>query len=302
MRGDAASRGRSRRCGFARPLMGLAAVALIPAMWAQGHLDTARAVAISDPADVSDIGVEVDAILGLLAPEDLRRFDAERELAYQTRISECMYESGFEYVPVPLEFNDVRIWRSGDIEYASSMGFGIYTTILPEQAERVTEPRVNPNDAYVDGLSPTAADAYQRVLDNCWSVRRPDVDMRLHPAISLVLTDFFATVDSSQEMVEARAAWAECMTSTGHPYASLDELAADWFDAERWAELGEFYEEQAWDPSSPAHERWSALVTEERSVATAAAVCTADLEATRATVFASRREELVETIIAVDWE
>jgi hypothetical protein len=188
--------------------------------------------------------------------------DEERQR--QQIIVECMTAQGFEYVPV--DYGDAAFFGGSDDEldptsreWAETYGFG-YTTFTFDEDDAADEADawVDPNQAYVEGLSDSARDAYFEALYGAPPEFDPNMtdeefeqlyaenpelfepqgcegeayretnDFAELDAVFFALSNEF---DELYERVEAdpriaafQQEWAECMAGKGHAYRDMEDM------------------------------------------------------------------------------
>lgn len=183
----------------------------------------------------------------------------EQELLVESLIAECMAEQGWEYIPVvlpdevygyPVEDELVRRQREG---YDMA-----YYVLTHSSAETIVDPWagwVDPNAAYLDGLSPDAWEAYHAALDgdvwvqtDTYSGMTGGCITQANDEVSPALpeTDLFANefgyeigeikvrvdevfdlhVHGDPRVLELEATWSACMRDAGYDFDTNADLWA----------------------------------------------------------------------------
>jgi len=187
----------------------------------------------------------------------------EQQLANQRKIEDstaaCMKTAGFEYVAVPPEanpkskFNDA--FNLPKDKFAEQYGYGISTIDWSKMGK--DEESKNPNTAIRDKLSPTAKKAYDKALngdlgggngviavpadgkpgkkmDNgCRGKAAESVygkgddkafDFSKYDSLFKDIDALRKRIDSDQRVVDATAAWSDCLADAGHAgFKKVDE-------------------------------------------------------------------------------
>jgi hypothetical protein len=177
----------------------------------------------------------------------------------EAEISQCMRESGFEYVAV--DYNTVRRGMNADKSlpgmnerrFVQEYGFGIstlYTGLAPQLSELSTPAQIGLGEQNVQiylNLSPTDQVAYSHTLfgehpDATFAVALETEDLSrtggcTRKAIEKFFTPeqmsatfinpFDAMIDKDPRVVEANTKFAECMRSAGFEYNHEKEVEPD---------------------------------------------------------------------------
>jgi hypothetical protein len=180
---------------------------------------------------------------------------SEEQLAKQRKVEDatvtCMKAAGFEYVAVPPESTDkskfVDAFSLPPDKFAEQYGYGISTIDWSKPSDAEDK---NPNTKIRAALSPTAQKAYDKALNGQFGSsngaiaiapadgdksKRPDTGCRGKAAEEVYgsgedkLADFkkfeslFKDIDAlnkriqaDQRVVDATAAWADCLADAGH--------------------------------------------------------------------------------------
>ena len=257
------------------------------------------------PGAELDIEFQIDMMLGLVPQDEVEEYYHQRNVDEQRLVQECMNEAGFEYEP--------EIWDSGefvdpregisDLEWAQQWGFEVYTTMDPETSPwndvgPVTEEW--PNQGIVDAMSTAEQNAWFETQTRCMrdSSMSMQSDPFRNPMVQQAMEDFQTMVDDDPRSREAMSAWQDCMDAAGHPYTDPESMWNDWYDADKQEQ---FWQSEAWNPSSPDHAEWQQLVDEEIEVAVASAGCTPAWEEAMEEIRQDLRPQLVELWQDVDW-
>lgn len=176
-----------------------------------------------------------------------------KELRLQEVVADCMAHQGFAYTPWASSVDRYALMaeapQQGTMEYAQKYGFGIVANpvrdiFMQQDAE------VDPNEAYKNGLSPSARYAYITALkgknaadiDRGMEERNPvpkngppppddgggcegvanesvfDDDEASRAAVDLynAAKRALSNIDSDPRMVQATQEWSDCMVGLGH--------------------------------------------------------------------------------------
>jgi hypothetical protein len=228
--------------------------------------------------------------------------EEQRQLAVQA----CMNEAGFEYAPEnDAMFSDPNAELS-PLEYAEQWGFGMWTSMDPDSPmNAMGDDYAWPNEDIVMALSESEQNAWYEVNSQCYNdASLESDDVYRNPMVQQALDDFWSDVENDPQVQDALAGWRDCMEAAGFPFASEDDMYTQVYgEGEDQGELqSQFYESEAWDPASPDHAEWQALVDEEIGIAVANATCSPAVQEAREAVTAELRPGLVEVWQTVDWD
>ena len=188
-------------------------------------------------------------LLGLPITDDEAMDDYFDDLGNQAeiKIAECMLAQGFEYQVVDYSALGGAA-TSVDFdsrEYAVDYGFGVASNPFEESFEAF-ESFKDPNQEYVQSLTPGEVDAYEMALSG--SVFDPDADFQEFGepggcqgdafeevfAFGLVFGQFQDEFEAIEEAFEADArivaatsGWGACMTEAGFRFSDVDSAEAD---------------------------------------------------------------------------
>lgn len=179
----------------------------------------------------------------------------EQDFADQSRRVEelvvaCMAEQGFEYLPVEYpDFADDPAFAAREdlspAEYASEYGYGYFTAGMEEQeGPEFTDP----NSELVEALGPAEQEAYYLALYGEQAEFDPEAEEEevveygfgggcqgeaseevyggggaqeeLNPAYE----QLYERIQADPRLVEANAAWSECMSEAGYSYTSQEDV------------------------------------------------------------------------------
>lgn len=272
--------------------------------------DDASSENTSDDGDTVATSAEdmtVDEITELLFPTFDENSIADQEAQWQDQerqsqalIAECMAEQGFEYIPVDyssqISFGGVDEGLDYESrEYAEIYGFGYFTWDLFGEEEAFEEGAgdfVDPNQAYVDGLSEGAQQAYYDALygeqPDFSGLSEEEIDQMyednpemfqpqgcqgeafeatnefaqmqdVYLALEDAFEELYQRVESDPRVAAWQREWAECMSGKGHTFATVDEI----YEAlnERWETVYNFDDYQ--DPWENYTEEEIAALSEE---------------------------------------
>lgn len=189
--------------------------------------------------------------------EELKRMEEEQRET-ERLIAECMREQGFEYIPEIHEFGPYEgpEYETLD-ELKAAEGYSVFAWKLEHARNPEPEPgplspapdeAEDPNQAYLDSLSPAEHDAYWLALegDEAWFEEHEGEE---HPgevigcnswawdqvgpsdALQAVEDEYWplyeeleARISTDARYIAAEKDWSACMTATGHPFSSEDEI------------------------------------------------------------------------------
>jgi len=94
--------------------------------------------------------------------ESMQREEDERMRAMEEAVAACMAEQGFEYIPVDHSTRTVVVHDDEEediesVEWAQQYGYGVTTEPWADEAPSVEEEWVDPNEDYVNAMSPLRA-------------------------------------------------------------------------------------------------------------------------------------------------
>lgn len=186
----------------------------------------------SNSAPVDDLNAAELAFLiplGTSSDDYFERANVIYHAEVQRRVTECMNAAGFEYDPPQLELKTSGSvdWTSASLEYASEMGFG--------QTERLihaleAEP-ANPNQAYIDALTPSGRDAYWDVFDGrgvggCQRAAYDEVESEFGTGEALQTANrLIEGAESSEHVMQRQRNWSHCMAQRGFDFDSHSSMA-----------------------------------------------------------------------------
>lgn len=190
-------------------------------------------------------GVEQD-------PEEWEREEADRQREVEEIVAACMAEEGFEYTPAVYDGGSVIIGEDddwGSEEWTAQYGYGVTTDPwMDEQPAEPVEEWVDPNQDYVESMSPSEQEAYFEALHGpmieeewvegdpepeydweqagCYGRAQHEVYEEGDPASQLwedpTFAEFFAAAEKLYEDVqrdprvaEVNAEWVACMDEAG---------------------------------------------------------------------------------------
>lgn len=214
--------------------------------------------------------------------EFMDRLDAGREMDEDSRrnaaeevIAACMAEQGFEYTPVDHTAEGIETAYdlglvTGSPEYAASFGYGISTDPMGMYARGSQV--VDPNAAYVDGLSADGRAEYLTALfgilatpedatlsdvqaraeavvtstweeQGCYGRGERETDegeylaaLNSQEALIQEIVNLSSTVEADSRLAPLVVAWSECMADAGHDgYANVSDPATELMS--RWQSL-----------------------------------------------------------------
>jgi hypothetical protein len=255
----------------------------------------------AEGAPPEDLELQIDIMLGLLPDDQMEAYYREQEVGHQLAIQQCMNEAGFEYNPEdPGTMSADPLADLSPVEYAEQWGFGVYTMMDPENSPYTDlgQDYEWPNQEIVDALSTSEQNAWFEVNNRCTTDAYMEDDLWRNPMVQQSIADFYADVDNDPRTRDAVTAWVACMEEAGHPFASQEDMQASIVDEEL---QNEFYETAAWEPDSPSHAEWTAMVEQEIGIAVADANCSPALDEARDEVAADLRPALVEVWQTIDW-
>ena len=224
-------------------------------------------------------------------------------------MAECMAKEGFEYVPntdsgTTVGSDDEQEGPAWDsLEFAQQYGYGVFDwpgSSGPEEVPTEEEIYVDPNEDYVNSLSPSEQEAYYATLygepqleevdgdneeeyqynwedngcfgwaDNQIAQDDPAMGMWEDPEFTDLIeamNTHWETVQNAPELTELNQKWATCMAAAGFPdFSTRDEAANSIYEAQNAlyedAQVGEEWVE----PSAEAIEE---LRAQEIATATA---------------------------------
>jgi len=259
-------------------------------------------------APPGDIEFQIDMMLGLVPEDEMNEHWASQNQQQELGIQACMNESGFEYIPQDMSqmvFSDPTA-DMPRLEYAEQYGFGMWTTMDPELDPYASTGNDYewPNQDIVDALSESEQNAWYEVNSRCSmdAYNNADNDPWRNPEVQQAMDDFNSDVENDSRMREAKAAWVACMEEAGHPYPSQDDMWRDVNgDDDDYSLHEQFYESEAWKPTSEDHAQWQQLVDHEIEVAVANAGCQPALDEVRDEVQTDLRDDLIAVWQTIDW-
>lgn len=208
--------------------------------------------------------------------EEMQAEAEAQEREVEDAVAACMQDEGFEYIPNPAQVSvggsDDVVWEPDSRDWVEQYGYGIFNDPWMDQNgdesvdEGEYEEHVDPNQDYVEALSDSEREAYERTL---WGEEVPEeayddpdfdynsVDRGCYGTASdevygssAVYDEFeplmdkmnelYEQVQSSDQMVELDAAWASCMADAGFPGYRTQVEASDAF----YEKQNAFWEEQ----------------------------------------------------------
>lgn len=194
-------------------------------------------------------------------PEAEARF-ADEQRAQEEKVAECMRELGFEYTPV--DYGDFAFFGAADDldpssrEWAETYGLGMSTFAFNQDSfeEGIEDEFVDPNQDYVEGLSPSAQDAYYEALygpqtdfgeydeeDGAVAIEAfgpqgcqgeafeatssfAGLD-QLYTQFGDQLDDLYERVEADPRMRDVSDRWVTCMGEAGYSYNAPDDMYDD---------------------------------------------------------------------------
>ncbi|WP_176554722.1 hypothetical protein [Georgenia sp. 311] len=215
----------------------------------------------------SPLAVALGDVWGLdQDPEEWEREEAERQRQVEEAVAACMAEEGFEYTPAVYDGGSSVVidedddW--GSEEWTAQYGYGITTDPwLDEQPVEPEEEWVDPNQEYVEAMSPSEQDAYYEALHGapmleedwvegdpepeydwedagCYGSAQHTVYEESDPAMQMwedpAFTEFFAATEKVWEdaardprTIAVNLEWAECMEAAGITGMTSPDLAQE---------------------------------------------------------------------------
>lgn len=247
-----------------------------------------------------DVDFQVDMILGLVPEDEMNAYFEEQNERQELAIQACMNDAGFEYnIQATTMFED-PLGEYGTVEYAEQWGYGVYTTMDPETSPyaNMDEEFVWPNQEIVDALSSAEQNAWFEVNNRCSQDAYVTDDPYRNPMVQQALEDFENQVEADPRMRAAQDAWVDCMEEAGHPFAAPEEIFETIYDEDLQQQ---FFDSEAWKPSSEDHAEYLAMVETEIGIAVADATCSPALQDAREEVVADLRPALVDVWQTIDW-
>jgi len=164
----------------------------------------------------------------------------------EAQIAQCMLTQGFEYTPVDYSaLSDAGNIDFDTREFAEDYGFGIASDPFEEVFEASEQSFQDPNQDYLETLSPGELDAYQTALAGEIDFGAGD-DFNFEPQgcqgdaynelFSFIgvfeefdseFADLEAAYDADPRIVEASSGWAACMSEAGYNFADADGAESD---------------------------------------------------------------------------
>jgi len=246
---------------------------------------------------------QIDMMLGLVPQDEVEAFYEQQNVEYERRIADCMIEAGFEYNPQ--NSGGVAV-ETGGVEWAQQWGFGMFTSMDPENNPWMSEANewTDPNGDYLNSLSEAQQNAFWAQQSRCYENTSWDDgsgNLWSNSDFSRVMEDFWTDVQNDPKILAVERGWADCMDEAGHPYPTQEAVWEDWYSESQNEKQMRFYESEAWLDTSPDHEEWQRLVDEEISLAVAVAECSEPIQATYEEVMQSHRAGLLELYQTIDW-
>ena len=186
-------------------------------------------------------------------PEEWQREEEERQREVEELVAACMAEEGFEYTPAVHEgsvmMSEDDDW--GSEEWTAQYGYGVTTDPwMDDQPVEPIEEWVDPNQDYVESMSPSEQEAFYAALHGapmevdeewvegdpepeydwkdagCYGRAQHEVYEESDPTMQMwedpTFAEFFAATEKLYEdvqrdprMAEVNAEWAECMDEAG---------------------------------------------------------------------------------------
>lgn len=252
--------------------------------------DSAETNDADDDSDSGDRGVDADAeagdaigdLLGIPIGDDdaMEAYFADVQRDTEESIARCMAAEGFEYTA-----NNLNVFDTLDTEldrdsreYAETYGFGIASNEFDEFIDAF-EDYTDPNEEYVESLSPGEAEAYQvaltgfteeELIARFQDATTEDFDqftpsgcqgeafessfalMSVFMAFGDEFEDLEDRVEADPRLVAARAGWSGCMGESGFRFDTEDDAASS--IRERYQSIvseGRLSSDSAVEPADP---------------------------------------------------
>lgn len=205
-------------------------------------------------------------------PEDASRMFsgyADNEL-----LATCMQKAGYQYDAAPsqteTQATDPR-YTLAPSEFAAEYGLGVAAEALGLLA---AEYQVDPNWEFRSTLSASQQEAFDDAESACLTEQIDNGDVVVNDqawgnAVDYSWQQFQPIVESDDRVVEALAAWQQCMAASGYDYDDPAAVVVDF--RSRLSGLG--VPGQTFDPDSPEYAEAQQLMAAEIAVATANAEC-----------------------------
>jgi hypothetical protein len=224
-------RGARRR----RAALFVAAVPLVVGLVGCGDDD------VADEASTTPTTGFYDRIFG--GPDD----GAADQREYEELIRVCMVDLGFEYIPYEPQVYDPSTAALEQAEFREQYGYGVSTYIDQEMPSE--EEYVDPNQPYIDSLSPANQEAYNEALwgdsfdepyvegdeppeptgcaaeagEEVWGDMTSQEDQSLYDD----LDEMEQAIQADERLVAATEDWADCMAEAGFDYESQNAIYDD---------------------------------------------------------------------------
>jgi hypothetical protein len=194
----------------------------------------------ADEASTTPTTSFYDRIFG--GPED----GAAQQREYEELIRVCMVDLGFEYIPYEPQVYDASTAALEQAEFREQYGYGISTYI--DQEMPTDDAYEDPNQPYIDSLSPANQEAYYAAL---WgdSYDEPAVEDGEPPepsgcaneagtevygdtstqddSLYRDLDEMEQAIQADERLVAATEDWSECMADAGFEYESQNAIYED---------------------------------------------------------------------------
>lgn len=204
----------------------------------------------NDEPEESPIGDLIGEVFGIPLSDTgaIDEYFADLGRQAEVKIAECMLAEGFEYTVVDYgDLGDVTIADDEDREYAEEYGFGITSNPFEESFEAFDQFE-DPNQDYVESLSPGEQEAYQATLfgEDAFSPPADGEPETFIPggcegeafqevfSFVEVFDEFNDDFDAIEEarladprMVDAASGWSECMAGAGFSYSDVQGARTD---------------------------------------------------------------------------
>jgi hypothetical protein len=191
----------------------------------------------------------------------------------EAEVSECMGQSGFDYVAGPDPDQQVDgnpHLRLSASEYASTYGFGAAAGVLGLLPAAPSDP----NQAYRSSLNDSQRAAYTDALAECSG--RTSERSQYSAALSQAVGDFREVITADDRALAAVDAWSDCIAAAGFGFTHPQELETSFYTRAN---------------SAQGHDELEALRLEEISAAVANVECEEPYTATFRAVAVDRFPE-----------